>query len=296
MNKKNSSIIVIASILAMLNLYSCNKSSAKNSSAKAEPTAEKIKVAVSIVPEATFAKAVCGNLIDVITMIPPGSSPENYEPTAKQMEDFTDSKIYFAIGVPTEKANIIPQVDTSKTKLVSLNDASAKQYGELKLGNERDPHIWLSPKRAELMVQVIADEVSALDPANTETYKTNAKSFIAQIASADSSIKESLKNVKNRKFVVYHPAFGYFADDYNLEMYALEEEGKESTPKELQEKIDFAKKENIKVIFYQAEIDSNQSEAFAEEVGGRTVKLEPLAADYIGNLQKMADTMAAVMQ
>jgi zinc transport system substrate-binding protein len=102
--------------------------------------------------------------------------------------------------------------------------------------------------------------------------------------------------VKNKQFVVYHPAFGYFADDYGLTMVALEEEGKEATPQHLQDVIDFAKSENIKVIFYQAEIDSSQSAAFAEELGGKTMELSPLSGDYIENLKAMAGLMAEVMQ
>jgi zinc transport system substrate-binding protein len=78
-------------------------------------------------------------------------------------------------------------------------------------------------------------------------------------------------------------------------MYALEEEGKEATAEHLQDMIDLAKAENIKVIFYQEEIDSSQSKAFAEEIGGKTIQLSPLAADYIENLKNMAELMAEVM-
>lgn len=79
-------------------------------------------------------------------------------------------------------------------------------------------------------------------------------------------------------------------------MYALEEDGKEATAQHLEEMVDLAKEENIKVIFYQEEIDSSQSEAFAEEIGGKTIQLSPLAADYINNLKNMAQTMAEAMQ
>ena len=74
-------------------------------------------------------------------------------------------------------------------------------------------------------------------------------------------------------------------------MLALEEEGKEATPQHLQEMIDLAKKEDIKVIFYQEETDSKQAKAYAEEIGGKTAQLAPLAADYIENLEKMAQTI-----
>ena len=97
-------------------------------------------------------------------------------------------------------------------------------------------------------------------------------------------------------FIAYHPAFGYFADDYGLHMIALEEEGKEAAPQTFKEIVDLAKENDIKVIFYQAEVDSRQSEAFAEEIGGRTEQIAPLAPDYIENLEKMADTFAKVLK
>ena len=102
--------------------------------------------------------------------------------------------------------------------------------------------------------------------------------------------------IKNRKFIVFHPAFGYIAEDYSLTMYSLEHEGKEATPRHLQKMIDIAKAENIKAVFYQEEQDSSQSEAFAEEIGGKTIQLSPLSADYIENLRNMAELMAEVMQ
>ena len=101
--------------------------------------------------------------------------------------------------------------------------------------------------------------------------------------------------MKNRKFIVFHPAFGYLADDYHMTMYALEEEGKESTPQHLKEMIDLAKKENIKAIFYQAEISSQQAQSFAEEIGGNTIQLAPLAPNYIENLRNLVTLMAEVM-
>ncbi len=255
-------------------------------------------VAVTIVPEQTFVEAVCGDLVDVVTMVPPGSSPENYEPTPKEMELFNNANVYFTVGVPSEEAYILPKAEDLDTlKIVSLQDDVAKVYPDREIApGERDPHIWLSPKRVIVMVESIAREMSEIDPANKEVYAENAQAYIDELKTLDGDIQNVLANVENKKFVVFHPAFGYLADDYGLEMYALEEEGKESTPQQMQEMIDLAKEENIKVIFYQAEVSSKQAEAFAEELGGKTVQLEPLAADYIENLRNMAELMTEVMQ
>lgn len=256
---------------------------------------EKTVIAVTIVPEKTFVEAVCGDLAEVVAVVPPGNSPENYEPTPQEMAKLSQASLYFSIGVPTEEANILPNI--GDTKVVSLQEAAKAVYPErLFESGERDPHIWLSPKRTEVMVQTIAQEMIALDPDNQAIYEKNAQNYIAQLKDVDQSITAALAPVQNKKFIVYHPAFGYLADDYGLEMVALEEEGKAATPQQLQSIIDLAKAENIKAIFYQEEIDSSQSQAFAEELGGKTIQLSPLAENYIENLQNMVKTMAEVMK
>ena len=276
-------------ILSLTFLFGCSNNEQENEKD------DKPIIAVTIVPEQTFVEAVCGDLVEVVVLVPPGSSPENYEPTPKVMEKFSKSSLYFSIGVPTEEANILPKVTDIKT--IALQDEVALTYDDRTFeSGERDPHIWLSPKRAKVMIEVISREMGKLDESNKEIYEKNAKAYIEQLDELDEEIKASLIGVQNKKIIVYHPAFGYLADDYGLEMYALEEEGKESTVMHLQEMIDLAKKENIKAIFYQDEIDSSQSKAFAEEIGGKTVQLSPLAANYINNLKKMADTISEVMQ
>lgn len=262
---------------------------------KEKAAEEKPIIGVTIIPEKTFAEAVCGDLAEVVVMVPPGSSPENYEPAPKEIEKLNNASIYFSIGVPTEYANILPKIRNAK--VVHLQDEAAAVYPERTFkSGERDPHVWLSPKRAKIMVKAIAREMCGIDEANKDIYNKNAAAYIKQLDELDKKISEILAGVRNKKMIAYHPAFGYFADDYGLEMYALQEEGKEATPQHLKEMTDLAEKENIKVIFYQEEIDGRQSAAFAEEIGGKAVCLSPLAANYVDNLTEMAQTLAEVMK
>ncbi len=286
-------------IVMVLLLISCVVFSgcANQSISKSKET--RLQVAVSIVPQATFVKAVAGDLVDVVTMIPPGKSPGNYAPTPQEMEKFSKSSLYFAIGVPAENANIIPKsAELNKSlKVIKMNDEVKKVYPEREFSpGNRDPHIWLSPKRAQVMIDIIAKELSKIDPENKSVYEKNAKDYIAKLDKLDRHIKSSLATLPNKTFIVYHPAFGYFADDYGLKMVSLEEEGKEATAKDLGQKIDEAKQQGIKVIFYQAEIDSKQSKAFAEALGGSTEQVNPLASDYIENLEKTAEVFARVLR
>lgn len=283
-------LIMVTLLLSTIAGYA-NKATTTN-------TKEKPIVAVSIVPQKTFVEAVCVDMAEVIVMVPPKNSPANYEPTPKEMVQFSKAKLYFAIGVPTEEANIMPKAkEIKEMKIFKLQDDVSKTYPDRELApGKRDPHIWLSPKRAIVMVQSIAHEMGEFDPINKEKYEENARSYIKELEKLDKQIANALKDVKNGKFIVFHPAFGYLADDYNLQMYALEQDGKEATPKRLKKMVDLAKQENIKAIFYQAEISSKQAESFAEEIGGKTIQLAPLAPNYIDNLKNMADLMSEVMQ
>jgi zinc transport system substrate-binding protein len=288
-NKKVCAIAGLTVILSIMLAVGCS------TNIKVGETKEKPIIAVTIVPEKTFVEAVCGDLVEVVIMVPPGSNPENYEPSPQEMQMFTKASLYFSIGVPTEEANILPNI--GDVKVIPLQDEVASIYPDRTFeSGEKDPHIWLSPKRVKVMVEAISREMGQLDENNKEIYSKNAEQYLMQLDNLDYQIQSALKDVQTKKFVVYHPAFGYLADDYGLQMYAIEEEGKESTIQHLEEMIDLAKKENIKAIFYQKEIDSSQSEAFAEEIGGKTIQLEPLAADYIENLEGMAQTMAEVME
>ncbi len=251
-----------------------------------------LTVAVTIVPQKTFVKAVAGDLAEVVTLVPPGRSPETYAPSPKELEQFSNAAVYFTIGISTEDVNILPRTReiNKNLKVVSLEDEVAKAYPDREfVPGSRDPHIWMSPKRVIVMIEAIARELSAIDPKNKDIYEKNANAYIEEIEKVDSEIAALLENLKGRTFIIYHPALGYFADDYGLNMLPLEVEGKEATARDLQNVIDTARVENIKVVFYQAEDDGKKAKAFAEEIGGTAEMINPLAADYIENLRKIAN-------
>lgn len=252
---------------------------------------DRIVAAVSIMPEKAFVEAVCGDLAEIVVLIPPGYSPASYELSPNEMASFRNADIYFTIGVNAEESSLLPVAAESKELLiVNLHKAARGKYPEIEIADgQRDQHIWLSPKRVIVMVQEIADRMSESDPENAMTYKANAAEYISSLEELDARIREKLSGIDNRSFIVFHPAFGYLADDYGLEMYALEESGKEASPLRIRELVDLAIEEEIRVVFYQAEISSRQVQSFAEEIGAELVQLDPLSEDYIENLDIITD-------
>ncbi|MTI69891.1 MAG: ABC transporter substrate-binding protein [Firmicutes bacterium] len=291
----NVSIIVLMIYLAFVG---CSNKDISENTIKNE---DKPIIAVSIVPQKTFIKAVAGDLVNVITMIPPGNSPANYKPTPKQMVSLSDAKIYFTIGVPTEKANIIPKLEdiNENIKLIALEDKVSEfypvRYFNKEVKENKDPHIWLSPKRVKVMVKEIRDELINLDPKNKDTYSDNASKYLNKLNRLDNEIKESLSGLKSKDFITYHPSLGYFSDDYGLNMISIEKSGKEATTKRLQQIIDLARKKEIKYILYQKEFDGEQAKTIASEINGETIKYNPLSGDYIKNIKNIINTFNEVL-
>lgn len=275
-----SAVLFISTLL----LCACDNTETKKEVAKGNVTPV---IAVSIAPQAAFAREVCGEHASILTLIPAGASPANYEPSPKERMQLSRAALYFSIGVASEEHNILPIVPTT-TRHIAQEKRVAEHYADLTLGGSRDPHVWLSPSRAVIMVQEMSDEMAAFDPANAADYRQNASVLIEQINATRQAVQVMLESHKGQAFIAYHPAFAYFAHEFGLTMYTLEQDGKEAKAAHLQQIIDFAKKQGIKTIFYQAEIDSSQSRSFAEEIGGNAVQISPLAEDYCDNLQRMA--------
>jgi len=295
-------VSILTMVLLALGLSSC-QASAGQSEADTTDSGAALTIAVGIVPEASFIEAVAGDLATVVTLIPPGYSPANYQPTAQEMQALSDAVVYFTLQMPTEQANILPKVSdfNDDIEIVDLRAAVANVYPLLNTDGEEitsdesdsvDPHLWLSPKRAIVMVQTIADKLSAIDEPNADTYQANAADYIAKLEALDTQIRQTLSSVDNKTFLIYHAAYGYYAHDYGLNMVAIEIEGKQATAEEMQSVIDYAKQNGIKTVFYQEEFDSTQAETIAEEIGGAVQTVAPLSADYIQGLEDFTDAFA----
>jgi len=297
--KKILTLLVIAVML--MSTVACSQQSENDT----------LTIAVSILPEEAFVKAVAGDLVRVVTLIPPGGSPTNYQPSPKEMTALQDASVYLSIGVPTEEGNIMPFVeDLENIQIIHLDQVVAKVYPERYFGEDdshhdegdtqdqsgRDPHIWLSPSRVLVMIQEIVRVLSEIDPSHQKEYEANGAAYIKQLKAIDKEVQATVKGMDNKEFIIMHPSLGYFAEDYGLDMVAIEQDGKESTAAHLQEIIDYAKEHNIKVVFYQAEFDSSQAETIAEEIQGQVVELDILSLNYLDSLGSISSALASAQE
>jgi zinc transport system substrate-binding protein len=263
----------------------------------------KIGVVVTILPQAEFVESVGGDKVGVTVMVPSGASPHTYEPTPSQMVFLSEAKMYAKMGSGIDfELTWMDELIAQNEDMLVVDCSRGIEFQQMTVADEdepagsMDPHIWLSPQNAVIMVQNIAEGLMQIDPDNSAYYCRNRDDYIQQLTQLDNDIREGLSAVTNRVFMVFHPAFGYFASEYNLTMLTIEDEGKEPTPAGLQRLIEQAKEHNIKVVFAEPQFNPQSAEVIADEIGGKVVLIDPLARDYIDNLRVLLNNMAEAME
>jgi zinc transport system substrate-binding protein len=272
----------------------------------------KVNTVVSILPQETFVKAIGGDKVNVALMVKPGNEPHSYEPKPSQMKDIAKADIYFSIGVEFEDV-WIPKFENQnkKMKIVNVSKGIRKvamlghhhhdgdeheEHGhdEHEHGEDgKDPHIWLSPLNVQLIAKNIYTALATNDPANKNYYKANYKKFVEHVQATDKKIRNILFDTPTgTKFMVFHPAWGYFARDYGLTQLAIEVEGKNPKPKQVIYLIKEAKEEGVKAVFTAPEFSDKIAKQIASEVSVPVVKMSPLKPKWSENLITFAKAIA----
>jgi len=262
----------------------------------------KINTVVSIVPQQTFTQAIGGDKVNITLMVKPGNSPHTYEPKPSQMKEIAQADVYFSMGVEFEDVWLdrfknqnhnMKVIDISKG--ISRIDIEKHNHGEDHAKHDedeaKDPHIWTSPKNVKAIAQTIYKAFVQLDYKNKEYYKANLDKFLLHVDSVDKNIKNIL-NHENKKFMVFHPSWGYFAKEYNLQQIPIEIEGKNPKPKELIHLIEEAKEEQISAIFTSPEFSDTIAKQIANELKIPVIKISPLAKNWADNLIIFANAIA----
>ena len=285
-------LILLVAVFALL-IAACAPDATE---APAEPIpaeTNKLNVIVSIVPQKYFVERIGGDLVNVSVMVQAGESPATYEPKPEQMVELTKAAAYVSIGVPFEKSWLEKfQAANPNMKMVDTTqgvERIATPDGGL------NPHIWLSPSLVKIQSETIYNALVELDPAHEADYKSNLDAFIKDIDALDTEIRATLEKTASKKFIVFHPAWGYFARDYGLQEIPIEVGGQEPSAQELAKLITMAKDENIKVVFVQPEFSQEDAQTIAKEIGGEVLAINSLSPDWLANLQKVAETFAAVL-
>lgn len=241
---------------------------------------DKIGVIVTILPFANFVEQVGKDRVEVRVMVPPGASPHTYEPIPSQLKEVSQAQLYVKVGsgIDFELAWM------DKIRKVNRDMLICDSSRGIEIIN-RDPHIWLSPKNAKKIVQNICQALIQIDPLGQEYFKENAREFNLRLDELDKEIKIKINKMKNKSFLAYHPSWTYFAKEYDLVQIAIEEEGKEPSAASLVSIIEQARADHISIILCSPQFNIKSAEVVAQEIGAQIITADPLARDYIKNLQ-----------
>ncbi len=282
------------------------------------PTAysgERLSVFVSIIPQKYFVQQIGKDLVNVSVLVEPGASPHTYEPKPRQMTALTEADLYFAIGVEFEKAwlrrlsSANPQMDIVHTdqnvrKIPmaahhhhhSDSDHDHDHDGHDHDHGGHDPHIWLSPPLVVQQARTILMALQEADPVHRSEYEANYKRFLDKLYQLDAELRSIFAGKKDMRFMVFHPAWGYFAEAYNLRQVPVEVMGKDPKASELQELIEHARATGIRIVFAQPQFSTRSAETVASEINGEVVFADPLAADWSANLKSVAEKFEAALR
>ncbi len=278
---------------AVLGLASCGSA----------PDGRRLRVVVSVAPDAWLVREVAGDDVEVVTLAEPGDDPHTYQPTDAQVSAALGARIFFRTGVPFENGAWTralrerPGIEIVDLRqgLVLRRVGGAEAAGSDGRGHgdeEMDPHVWLAPKLLETEAHTVAAALDRVDPDGAAARAANLSRLVERLRATDAEVSRILSPYRGRRVYVFHPAFGYLLDAYGLVQVAIEDEGKEPSEADLTARIRQAREDGVRAVFVQSQVQGRAAKALAGALGVKVLYLDPLAPDVTGNLVVIARALA----
>ena len=264
----------------------------------------KVVATTSIIGD--VAAQVGGDAIDLTTLMDAGENPHSYEPAAKDLAAVAKADIIFVNGWDLEEALVDDLENIGENAVlvpVSANIEPMEFGGHSEdSGNEHnhsgpDPHAWFSIHNVEQWAENIEITLASADPANAETYQTNANAYLPQLRELDTDVKEKLAEIsaENRTLITNHSALGYFARDYDFEILGTVIPGMstlaEPSASNLVELIGTMEAHGVCTIFTETTVSDTLAQTVAAELSGcDNVKVLPLYTGALGPTGSGADS------
>ncbi|MDD4571362.1 MAG: metal ABC transporter substrate-binding protein [Clostridia bacterium] len=322
---KVSRILVIIMILCLL-LAACTQNDDFTNKASDAGEAGKIIVYASFYPMYDFASKIGGDKICLTNMVPAGTEPHSWEPTAKDIVALENADIFIYNGAGMEHWVDKVLASLENTDLITVeasegitllkgthhhHDDTAAEAEEIASEGEQtqyDPHVWLSPLNAEQELENIKNAFVKADPDNAAYYKANYAKYASEFELLDKEYRDTITSLPNKNIVVAHQAFAYLCNEYGLNQVAIEglSADSEPNPARMAEIIEFVKTNKVKYIFFEELISPKVAETIAQAAGVKTAVLNPLGAlsdeekavggDYLSVMHKNLQALKVALQ
>lgn len=292
---------VLALVVAALAVAGCQDSP------KAGPV--RPVVVASIYPLFDFARQVAGDRADVVSLVPAGVEPHDWEPSPRDVARIEKAAVfvYNGAGFDPGAQRLVTHAGTGRLVIVEATagipllavdvPAHEQERGHRPTAG-RDPHVWLDPTLARMQVDAIRTGLGKADPSNADLYARRAASYAARLTSLHEAFEAGLAHCRRREIVVSHAAFAYLAHRYKLlqvPVMGISPEA-EPSPTDLARAVQVVRRAGAKVVFFETLVSSRLAETLAAEVGARTLVLNPVEGltaeeekagkDYIGLMEE----------
>jgi zinc transport system substrate-binding protein len=251
-----------------------------NNLQKPSVRSNKLQVAASFYPLYFFSQQIGGEKASVINITPAGAEPHDYEPTAQDITQIEKSKLLILNGGGLEAwgENIKQNLNAKNIIIVTVGEGLINPQVLESRENITDPHIWLSPPLAKEIVDKITQGYIQIDSANKKYYQANRDTLKTELTKLDNEYRQELGTCLEKTFITSHSAFGYLASTYGLHQVPIAglSPDAEPSPQQLAAIVKFAKANNVKYIFFENLISPKLSNTIANEVGAKTLVLNPI--------------------
>ncbi|MDM7853752.1 metal ABC transporter substrate-binding protein [Cellulomonas alba] len=257
-----------------------------------------LQVMTSFYPLQFVAEQVGGDLVHVRSLTPPGAEPHDVELSPRQVSQLetADLVVYqsgFQAAVDDAVEQVRPKRVVDASAHVHLMTVDEEHRHGARSGDDADheaddeshdahvgvdPHFWLDPDRLRPVVDAVADQLAAADPASAETFRTHAAALDAQLADLTRAFTTGLETCRTRTFVTSHEAFGYLAERFDLVQVGISGLDPESdpSPARLAEVGRLVKDQGITTIFYETLVSPKVAKTLASELGVTAEVLDPI--------------------
>ena len=248
------------------------------------------KVVVSFAPLYCFAVNVAGDDA-VVKNLMTSKGPHDFDPTEADVKLISKADIFFVVGLGLDEKKADKMKGgsgNSKLKVVELGEKLDKdclcegrcthdEHHEGEHEHGIDPHVWLSPDHAAMLVNIIRDELKAADPAHAAGYESRAAAYITKLNALKTYGLDKLKDKQDRRIVSFHDSLAYFEKTYKVKVKGVltKNPGQEPDAKEMKEliKICTNKDAPVRVIATEPQYSTSTSgEALRKELVAKGVK------------------------
>ncbi len=219
---------------------------------------------------------VGGDLINVQGLLGPGSDPHLYVASAGDVDKLQEADVIFYNGLflEAQMEDILEQLGERKTVVpVSAEIDPDRLLASPQYADEFDPHIWFDVTLWQEAVRTVANTLSEVDPANVDTYQTNATEYLAELGELQQYVVDQANRVpeQQRVLVTAHDAFSYFGRAYGFEVLGLQgiSTASEASTSDVQDLADYIAENEIPAIFVESSVPVRNVEAVQAAVQDR---------------------------